>query len=198
MKREVTQDNKSLARYAVGAFGGVPKVTAHYDDDERLVVDILACKDQPVRGVTSYSTLGLSDHSLTLHDRVLPFGVELCGACDTKVKRFTNVLATAAFFVMKDGWVASPGAVFETMVSMYPRLSRTLKHVFFVPPFLWDNLRTVELPSKKVTWLQVIPISDGESSYRSVHGAKALQELFVVRNIDVFDINRRSVTEPEA
>ncbi|PPK69565.1 suppressor of fused domain protein [Actinokineospora auranticolor] len=188
-----SESNRAIARAAAAAFGGRPTVTRFYDDDERNAVDVLEVPDSPAGGVTSYATLGLSDHPLELDGEEYPARVEILGACDSSVEFFANVVSTAAFCVVNDKWFCAPGAVFPEVVRMYAPES-PLPHLFFVSPFLWgDDPGTLELPDKTVAWLMVVPISDSERDYLDANGPDALEALFEEKQIDLFDLTRPPV-----
>ncbi len=83
--------------------------------------------------------------------------------------------------------------IFPDAVAMY-KLSKTMRHLFFVPPFLWeDDLKTVDLGKKKVSFLLATPISEAEYVFAEQNGSDALEEEFERENIDIFDLNRKSV-----
>lgn len=189
----VSASNRTIAHTAAAVFGGSPKVTQYWDDDEASAVDLLACADQPTGGVTSYATIGLSDTPLVQDGDEFPVRVEFLGACASNVDFFPNVLSTAAFYVINDGLFVQPGAVFQRVVEMYdPELP--MKHLMFVSPFLWgDAPNTLELPDKTVAWLLAVPISEAERAYADEHGSDALEDLFAEHDIDIFDIERPSV-----
>jgi hypothetical protein len=161
---------------------------------------MLACSDyQP--GVTAFSTLGLSDHPLYKDGEEYPARLEIVGACISKyaaacTKRrqgFDNAISTAAFCIIDSQWFCNPGAIFPDAVAMY-KLSKTMRHLFFVPPFLWeDDLKTVDLGKKKVSFLLATPISEAEYVFAQQNGSDALEEEFECENIDIFDLNRKSV-----
>ncbi|MBC2035444.1 suppressor of fused domain protein [Listeria booriae] len=46
---------------------------------------------------------------------------------------------------------------------------------------------------KVITWLLLIPISKSELEYLSDNGIDALESLFEAGQIDIFDINRKSM-----
>ena len=68
-----------------------------------------------------------------------------------------------------------------------------LKHVLFVSPFLWDGLQAVDLQEKKVSFLQVVPISEPEMRFVEKNGPDALEDRFEKEQIDVFHLERASV-----
>jgi len=185
-------DNKAVARAAAEAFGGQPRVTRYWDDDRRRWVDVLECCGSPGPGVTSYGTIGLSDYPLMRDGEELGVYTELVGACHSDVPEFANCLSTAAFCVMNSGWLVAPGVIFPDVVAMYG-VSATMKHLLFVPPFLWERLKTLDLGGKPVAWLLAVPISDGEMKLAETAGVAHLEELFEENQVDIFDIERLSV-----
>tara|TARA_Y100000588_G_C14278426_1_gene935658 strand:+ start:7128 stop:7709 length:582 start_codon:yes stop_codon:yes gene_type:complete len=190
---EISEDNKIIARAALAAFGGKPNVAAYWDEAEKHSVDLLACKDQPQKGVTSYSTIGLSDSPINNDGVEIDLRVEFVGACSNSVCDFGNIVTTAAFCVINSKLSCSPGMIFPDVVGMY-NCSMTLKHLMLVSPFLWeDKLETLELPNKTVAWLLLIPISEAEYQYAQAESSSKLEELFEEHQIDIYDINRPSI-----
>jgi antitoxin YqcF len=190
----VSAENKAIARHALKAFGGTPTVQAYHHDTENLSIDILRCDNRPCQGVTSYSTIGLSDHPMIKDGQEYPTRLEIAGACATAVQLFPNILASAGFNIIRSQWVFSPGMVLpEYIREYYP--STTVPHIYLTAPFLWeDSLKTLDCGLKKASWLLVVPISDGELEYLKEYGDNALEELFEKTQIDIFDINRNSVS----
>ncbi|MEU6130987.1 suppressor of fused domain protein [Saccharopolyspora sp. NPDC047091] len=190
---DVTADNRAIARAVVTEFGTKPTVARFWDDREHGSVDILECADSPTEGVTSCSTLGLSDHPLMRDGSEYSVRAEVVGAGATDNSKFPNIISTIAFFIINDKWFCSPGSTFPNVVSMYYP-EATMRHILFVPPFLWkDNLETLRFPDKTVAWLQAVPISENEKQYAEANGPEALEDIFVDHQIDVFDLNRTSV-----
>jgi antitoxin YqcF len=186
-------ENKQLAKYAAGVFGGKPRVTQYLDENEELDVALLSCTDAPWEGVTTHCTIGLSDTLMYQDGKEYPARVEIIGACASNVEWFANLISSTAFYIMRTGWLAYPGAVIQNSVEMYaPDLE--LKHLYFTAPFLWEGqLETITLETKKVLWLLCVMITDAEYQYRKEHGDQALEELFEKHEIDIFNINRPSV-----
>ena len=187
----VSKENKALAAYLRSILGGVPSVSKFWDEENRSSVDILSVRDRPVAGVSTYATLGLSDSSIGLSSDDVPLGVELLLALRTELGEGPNILSTCAFAVINSKLKARPGSVFPRVVELY-RPEIDAKHAFLVPPFLWD-LRTQEFPAKKVAWLLVVPISDREKDFVAQNGSDALENRFEEKQIDIFDLNRKSV-----
>jgi antitoxin YqcF len=197
----VSDKNKTIARAALEAFGGKPKpeVSRYWDEKNESFVDILVCQDRPDKGVHSVSTIGLSDHPLFEGGREYRDGEgylvrpEIVGACYKEVKEFPNILATAAFYVINSKWFCAPGAIFPNMVKMYLPRVRT-KHLMFYPPVLWEeSLKTIQFDELKVAWLMAVPISESEYRFAIDNTLHELEGLLAEHEIDVFDLNRKSV-----
>lgn len=183
--------DRAVAKAAASAFGGEPRVHRHYDVDETNAVDILTCADRPSPGFVTYSTLGLRHFENVLDDADIR--VELAGVCSIGASEFPNLLATAAFFVMKQHWLCGPGVVFPGILNYYA-LSRDLEHILWVEPFPWEQLGAVTLPDRsKVHWLLAIPIAESERQFLLAEGYYALEALFSSRDLPYFDLGRTPV-----
>lgn len=184
---DVSAHTKSATRELARTWGGGrPTVHRHWDEPEENWVGIASRADCPWDGVTAYGTLGLSDHSQGFDNDLR---VEIIGACATSTD-LSSVLATCAFNVIKNAWPMRPGAIHNDVLRMYG-LSRTLAHVMFVPPFLWnDGPETLHLEGRTIAWLMAVPISESELLYAERSSSDALSTLFEDRRIDICDINR--------
>lgn len=193
-KAKPTAENKRVARHAASAFGSKPQVVEYLHDTEPLAVDILWCENSPCTGVTAYSTIGLSDYPMLNDDGTeFPTRLEIAGACSSKEDMFANILASAAFCVMRTHRLCYPGAVMQDYVREYSP-SSTVPHLYFTAPFLWEeSLRTLDCGTKKVSWLLAMPISQAECQYLLEHGDDALETLLERYQIDIFDLYRPSV-----
>ena len=190
---DILDDDREICRFAASVFGGAPDVRRYYDDRKKSHMDILRCQSSPYEGINSYSTVGLSAYSLLHEGKEHPARVELVGACGARCSSYDNILATAAFCVINSKWFCCPTAIFPDVISVH-NVSKTLKHLFFTDPFLWnDGLVPLSTASRRVSWLQAVPISDMERAFAGHEGGDKLQELFIAKQIDVFDLNRPSV-----
>lgn len=188
-----TDENKKLAQLVLGAFGGKPLVIEYQDDSEKLSIDIMSCADQPSPGITSYSTLGLSDFPMFQDDNEFPVRLELLAGCNTDVAWFPNMLASAAFYIMRTGWLCHPGVVLQIAIHPYAP-DVPVQHLYFTAPFLWeDKLQTAQLETKKVAWLLALPITNDEYEYSKKNGDDNFEELLESVDVDIFDINRTSI-----
>ncbi|WP_257350215.1 suppressor of fused domain protein [Pseudalkalibacillus decolorationis] len=189
----ISSENKIIAKSALQAFGGSPKVNKYWDDQHKSSIDILSASDRPYEGVSSYSTLNLSDYSIDLLIDEKPLTIEIVGACYTEFNLFSNVLSTCAFNIINSNYSCAPGVIFRDVLKMYYP-NTEMEHILFAPPFLWEeSLKTIEFSNKCVTWLLAVPISEKEYHYAEEHGPENLEKLFEHEKIDIFNIERKSV-----
>lgn len=188
----ISNENKIIAKSALHAFGDKPSVSKYWDDNNANNIDMLSTVNRPFDGVTSYSTIGLSDYSIELTVEEKTFRVEILGASATDYEQFPNILASCAFCIINSKFSVSPGKVFKDIIKMYYPNSE-MEHVLFMSPFLWDDLKTLEFPNKKVAWLLAVPISEKEYLFAQEKGTDSLEELFEQEDIDIFDLERESI-----
>ena len=183
--------NKVIAKKELEVFGGIPNVTRYWNDGKNRSIDILTCENRPYDGVNSYATIGLSQIDIGIHSDGKPLRVELVGACDTKEKNFIETLTLIAFEIMKRGQCKYGQLIKDAIMPL--ELISDMKHVYFMEPYVWDEFKTIEFEGYNVTWLLVIPISDGEIDYAIKNGTDALESLLEKHNIDIFNLKRKSV-----
>lgn len=190
----VTSQQKVLAGHTALAMGvEKPPIFRYWDENRKSSVCILEAANRPRDGVTSYATIGLSDHPLMFKGREFDARAELVGACGSAFTGFANVLATAAFCVINSGWFCAPGIIFPDVVSMYTA-SATLSDIYFAHPFLWaEELKSTLIGERRVAWLLAVPVSKAESAYARTCGPERLETRFAEKNIDIYDLNRASV-----
>lgn len=189
----ITPRHQAIARHVAAVFGGDPRVADYADTAQLRSVGILSAADRPGPGVTSYSTIRLSDHALFEGGREFPARVELAGACDSTAAAFPNLLASAAFHMMQRAALYRPGTVIPD-IARSAGVSSSLPHLYFTAPFLWGTaLDEFDAGGSVVTWLYAMPIAEEELKYLREHGDRALEARFERHRIDVFDPNRRAV-----
>ncbi|MGD7048805.1 suppressor of fused domain protein [Rossellomorea marisflavi] len=188
----ISTDHKIIAKTAHNAFGGKPGVSRYWDENNVSNIDMLTTVNRPVDGVSSYSTIGLSDHSIEWTVDETSLRIEIVGASAKGYEQFPNILASCAFCLINSKFSVSHGEVFRNIIQMYyPNIE--MKHVLFVSPFLWEDLKTLEFTNKKVAWLLAVPISENEYLFSQEKGTDSLEELFEQEEIDIFDLDRESI-----
>jgi hypothetical protein len=195
MENLPSPDNIKMAQCVARAIGIEPNVFPYYDNDNVNKLSLLKLTDPIDRNVGIYMTIGLSDHEnlVEVANGTENIPVELFMASYKNFEKAPNILATAGFFIIKDNYECRPGNVFKHMVDLYYK-ETAMKHIYFTYPFLWqDKLDELVLESKKVEFLLMIPCSDAEVDYKHQYGNAALEKLFQDKDIDIYDLDRKSV-----
>ena len=106
---------------------------------------------------------------------------------------FHTILAVCAFEVIDQKRFAAAGIIFRDMISICnPTLE--MKHILFdLPSLVPGELVNIPIEEKNISWLQIIPVSETEVLYAEENGVKSLFELLETKNVDITDLNRKSV-----
>jgi antitoxin YqcF len=180
---------KAVAQHFAAATSGQPRVDRYWDRDEKASIDIAAVADWPEPGILSLSTVDLHQAPNVLDGTDI--SVELM-ALAPEDSRVADALATAAFYVSKDSWLAAPGVVFPDILSMYS-ISQSLQHVMWVESPIVGLSPLVVDDTLTVRWLAAMPISESERTYLSDKGYFNLGRLLEERNVQLFDLDREAV-----
>lgn len=151
---------------------------------------MLTCVDAPAPGLTTYSTVSLHLSPNLLDDQDIR--TELAGVVESGVTGYPDAMSTAAFYVMKDHWLAAPGVVFEGIFLDY-ELGTEMEHLMWAPPFEWDSLKSITIGELNVHWLLAIPIYESERRYLVKHGYFKFEDLLERNDIPYFDLSRPAV-----
>lgn len=193
---KVSSENIELAKYITSIIGLNRSVRRYWDDEKESYLDIFSCDDPIDSNVKLYGTIGISDYSNKIEmkdDSVKNIPIEFLISGYKKFEKISNIISTCGFYLSKNGWNCQLGSVYKNMVEMYyPNLE--MKHVLFLMPFLWENkLEPLKLHNKTVRWLLAIPISESELIYRNENGLTALENIFEEKEVDIFNLERKSV-----
>lgn len=180
-----------VAKIARSALGGVADVAMYYDAAEGERTPILTCQGVPAEGFFTCSTVSLHMTTNLLEDTDIRVELMMCG--ESGALELRNVLASAAFNVIKDGWLAAPGVVFPGLVREYFP-DTTTPHVMWTEPVNCPDLGSVAVQELgAVHWLLAVPISDAEFSLLKESGYFALEEVLGSAGAEYHDIHRASV-----
>jgi len=186
-----SQSMKDAASIASRVFGGTRAVHEYLDQDERVSIPILECVGSPSPGWSNVSTVGLHRYPNHLDDQSLR--VEFMATAASDARTIANVIATAAFSVIKDGWLAAPGVVFPDAVGMYFPHSTT-PHVMWSEPFSYEQLSSVAISGiGEVHWLLAVPLADTEVEVLHTRGHDFLDALLGEHGVDHHDLYRDPV-----
>lgn len=171
------------------ALGGQSQVRAYYDEDEQNVVAVVEAASTPSPALSTFATASLHASPNHLDDRDIR--VELLVVAENQRFEAANMVATSAFFVMKNRWLAAPGVVFPNAVSEYLPQT-TVPHLMWVEPFDFEGLSTVRVDgiSEDVHVLQGVPLADSERDFLGANGFDALEERLDSAQVAHYDFDR--------
>jgi hypothetical protein len=188
---ELPPTARTVANHLKPRLGERTQALAYYDVGERNVVAVVQAVGSPHETLTTYSTASLHTTANQLDEADIR--VELLMVGRKEDEEVANVVATSAFCVMKDGWLAAPGVVFPTAVSEYFP-STTVPHVMWTEPFDFDGLSAFTVPGveRDLHALQGVPLSEAEYRFLLDNGFYALHELLIQAGVLHFDLFRAS------
>lgn len=179
-----------VARYLASGLGGSASVGFFGDQDERTRTPILTCLGAPGPGWATSSTVELHRVPNLIDGRDVR--VELMACAAESDPGLPDLLATAAFTVIKDGWLAAPGVVFPDLVAMYVP-GTTTPHVMWAEPVNLPELSSVEITGVgDVHWLLAIPLSTAEVQFLHENGYDALDARLGSAGAEYVDLRRPS------
>ena len=187
--REPTKFERAVGRHVRARLGSDTRVVRFGDDSRTDDVFIVSGLDCPTSGVTSYGTAGFST-TPQLNDNREVF-VEILGASRSSTSDFDNLVASCVFDCRRNRSPVVYGSVIHGIIDQYA-ISKTLRHVTFVSPFLWREFEPLNIDQKDVHWLLMLPIADAEATFLTTYGIAALESVFESRQIDIFDPSRTS------
>ncbi len=192
-KPEVVSEDKQVVRKVSGAFGGTVSIERHLDATRKFEVSILCAPDRPISGINSYSTVGLWRTALEALPNHTPVRLEIVAAFPSDKEGFREILASAAFRIMRTRRHAAAGHVFADYVrEWYPK--STVPHLFFTVPSTWeeDALDDMTMGNLELQFLQILPITQGEYEFLMEHGEDALEMRLIGAAVDFYDLKRKS------
>lgn len=181
-----------VSRHVSKVVGGESSVHAFYDEAEENVVAIVTCAGSPSAELSTFSTASLHVTANFLEGEDIR--VELLMVTESRCEEVANVVATSAFNVFKDGWLAAPGVVFPDVVHEYFPTAST-PHVMWTEPLAFPELSTAALPGvdHDVHWLQGVPLTEPERVLLMNRGFDALSQRLEAAGATYYDLWRQSV-----
>ena len=118
---EVSQDNIKIARTVAAAIGIKPQVYPYWDKNNSQTIDILDVEDPLDNSVKFFCTIGVSDcpNLIKTKNGDINIPIEILFSAYQKYEKAANILATSAFYLIKDKWYIQPGTVFKDIVRDY-------------------------------------------------------------------------------
>jgi len=188
--RNTTETEVGILHFLREKWNEYTRVFGSKDKFSEEELFVLSSDENPHEGYRSYSTIGLSSFVHRSGDTKVR--LELAGCALEGVENYDNLLASCAYYSISNESCISYGFIIKNI--MYDHnLSRSLEHMTFVSPFLWDGMRCRLSDEFTCHWLLALPISSGEANFLIENGIDALERRFEDMNVDVLDLERESI-----
>lgn len=189
MTPDMKLSRRQVMNVLEGSFGPRLSASRYHDSNETTSVDLAVFENPRGSPWVVCSTLSLHQTPNLLEGRDIRVELLIRGHSDETA--IANAVASAAFFVKKDGWLAAPGVVFPDQLSEYfPDVGA--RHLMWAEPSFAPELLTVELDcGVRVQWLQAIPIHESERVFLMKEGYDALDE--ALAGAETFNLWREPV-----
>lgn len=167
-------------------------VVSEKNDLDVITTYVVRAKDDVWVDTITYTTIGLLTVDTGYFYEGKPLVVELIGVAKSEFDEYSNVLGSIVTNTKSFNIKSLEGSVHKDVISLYyPNLG--MKHVVLTQSMYWDDLYTLDLGDKTLTWLTPLPLSDAELKYLESYGLNALQDKFEEEEVFIADLNRKSV-----
>ena len=191
-KPQLPATRRAVSEFFESALGGDSQVRAYYDEWEEYVVAVVEALHTPSRTLSTYVTASLHAAPKVMDGRDIR--VELLMVAPQGEGSAANIVATAVFCVIKDGWLAAPGVVFPDAVREYLP-DTTVPHLMWTEPFDFTDLGTIAVDGlvENLHVLQAVPLTERERDFLLEPGFDALSSRLESAEARHFDLYRVSV-----
>lgn len=187
---------KTMCNALKETLGGEQRPFSYQEPDAEHKLDILFAKNSPSRNYLTASTLGLVNRTTGYKDSESGRNIraEIIMSSYGGTDMIGKILTTTGVGIFNAEIMYGYGTALKGVLEDYLPDS-DMKHLFLMnPPPIWEKKFTVsELENDLITFLYALPISQAELEFMSENGIEALQDRFVEANIDMFDLERKSI-----
>jgi hypothetical protein len=172
-----------------------PEFSRYWDARDKNPIDMITWQNRPERGLACMLSINLSYYPLFEYGELCKQGkIEIMAVCPTDDEYlWKSIIATSAYCVINGKWFAAQQVIFPNVVQIH-NITSELKHIFFDIPFLYPKELSCSLINNiKTGWLMAIPISDAEYQYAIDHSVEDLGKLFEEKQIEYWDLYRKSI-----
>ena len=184
-------ENKKIAKYELSFIGGEAKVNRYYNQDESKFIDIFISKNGYFSTGITCATIGLNSLNIGLVNDGKEIKIELIALGMSDEFKIENIIATCAFEIIDFG-TCYYGMIIPDVVTYYVK-NTEMKHILLLSPIFWDKYIALEGDNEIVSWLLLIPISNGEAQYIQEQGVDAFDRLLEEKEVNIADYKRKSI-----
>lgn len=163
------------------------------DSNSLSGITIARFREQPVEGLNTFTTLGLSDHILLMPNnrevrQELVFSALSNVLSEDIVRHLLNLVES----ILLNHEALLRGQVIGPTVSTIS--TSHMKWMYVSMPILFDEKFETfrdSVPSTVFAW--IFPIFESEANYIREHGWEAFEDILETKDPDLWDLNRHSV-----
>jgi len=192
-KPEIVSEDKQIERLLENTFAGLAVTQRLVHQTRKYEVSILSVAGRPEPELSTLATIGLWRTLLTGPKTVDTSRLELVGIFESAKDGCREILATAAYKIMRTHKQLVPGSAFQDCVhDWYPKAN--VPHLYFVEAAKWSfpRLRPSQMGNLNIHFLQALPITQSEFEYLQEHGNRALESKFLAAAVNHWDFKRKA------
>ena len=190
---EIVSEDKHIERLLANAFGGPPNLQRISHVTRKYETTVLSVPGHPEPELSSLATIGLWRTPLTAPKVLETQRLELVGIFDSAKEGCLEVLAAAAFRIMRTKKYLTPGNVIQDCLhEWYPKAS--VPHLYFVDASQWSfpQLKPAVMGALTIRFLEALPIAEAEYQFLQEHGTRALEAKLLGASARLWDLKRPS------
>jgi hypothetical protein len=192
---DIIAHGKCVCNHLKTLFSDKPSFSKYWDSHDKNPINIATWQNCPSSGLATMLTVDLSYYPLIKYGELYTKGKsEIMAVCvENDYIIFQKIIATCSYCVINGSYFCCPNAIFPDVIKVH-KIPCEMKHIFFDKPFLWqEKLSCAIIDDVKTMWLMAIPISDAEYQYSIEHSVEELGELFEEKQIEYWNLNRKSI-----
>lgn len=190
-KPEIVSEDKHIERLLVEAFGGPPTLQRLHHVTRKYETTVLSVSGHPEPELSALATIGLWRTPLPSPKVAETQRLELVGIFETRKEGCREVLAAAAFRVMRTKKFLTKGSIIQDgLHEWYPKAS--VPHLYFVDAAHWSfpQLKPSIMGPLTIHFLEAIPIAESEYQFLMEHGSRALESKLLAASANLWDLKR--------
>ena len=188
---EIVSEDKHIERLLADAFCGPPSLQRISHVTRKYETTLLSVPGHPEPELSSLATIGLWRTPLPALKVLETQRLELVGIFETSKQGCLEVLAAAAFRIMRTRKYLTPGNIIQDCLhEWYPKAS--VPHLYFVDAAHWSfpQLKPATMGALTIRFLQAIPIAESEYQFLQEHGSRALESKLLSGSANLWDLKR--------
>jgi hypothetical protein len=156
---------------------------------EQLPAKVLRFRDAPMKGLTTFGTLGLSEAELSLPNGRAVRQELLMSCHEPQQENVAGVLPAVASDLLADRRAVARGAVLGPAGPLFDETPLTALYCS-VPVFFDDDFKVSNATEPPTVFVLLVPIADDEAQFVASNGWAPFERHLESTDPDLFDLSR--------